>query len=146
MNSIPPISGIGPLSQTMETAASAMRAESTRLRVVAENLANVDSTAAVPGGTPYRRKTISFQQSVDRASGADTVEIGRISSDPAPFHSVYDPSHPAADAQGYVLMPNVSDVVEVADMREAELSYEADLATLNQARSMMSKTLDILKA
>jgi flagellar basal-body rod protein FlgC len=146
MNSISPISGVGPLSQAMATAASAMRAQSTRLRLVAENLANVDSTAAVPGGTPYRRKTISFQQSVDQATGAATVEVGRIGTDSAPFHTVYDPSHPAANADGYVMMPNVSDVVEVADMREAERTYEANLATLSQARSMISKTLDLLKA
>jgi flagellar basal-body rod protein FlgC len=130
----------------MATAASAMRAQSVRLRVVAENLANANATSSVPGGDPYQRKTVSFEQSVDRATGAATVAVGRISTDPAPFRTVYDPSHPAADAQGYVRMPNVSEVVEVADMREAERSYEANLATLGQARSMIAKTLDILKA
>jgi flagellar basal-body rod protein FlgC len=146
MTDISPISGTGPLSQAMATAASAMRAQSVRLRLVAENLANANATSSVPGGDPYQRKTVSFEESVDRATGAATVTVGRISTDPAPFRTVYDPSHPAADAQGYVRMPNVSEVVEVADMREAERSYEANLATLGQARSMIAKTLDILKA
>jgi len=146
MNDISPISGTGPLTQVMVTAASAMRAQSVRLRLVAENLANVNATAAVPGGEPYQRKTISFEQTVDRTTGAATVAVGKISTDPAPFRTVYDPSHPAADAQGYVSMPNVSEVAEVADMREAERSYEANLATLGEARSMITKTLDILKA
>jgi flagellar basal-body rod protein FlgC len=146
MNSISPISGTGPLPQAMETSASAMRAQSTRLRLVAENLANAESTSAVPGGDPYQRKVMTFQQAVDKQTGAALVEPGPISTDPAPFHTEYDPSHPAANAQGYVSMPNVSPVLETADMREAERSYEANLAALNQARSMIAKTLDILKA
>ncbi|WP_239992414.1 flagellar basal body rod protein FlgC [Rhodopila globiformis] len=141
-----PISGTGPLSQAMVTAASAMRAQSTRMRLVAENLANADSTAAVPDGTPYQRKVMSFEQSVDKATNAAVVQPGPITTDPAPFRSVYAPSSPAANAKGYVSMPNVSPVLELADMREAERSYEANLATLNQARSMIAKTLDILKA
>ncbi|HQT77241.1 MAG: flagellar basal body rod protein FlgC [Rhodospirillales bacterium 20-64-7] len=146
MNALIPISGNGPLSQTIETAASGMRAQATRLRLVAENLANSESTAAVPGGSPYQRKVMTFEQAVDHATGAAVVKPGPVSLDPAPFRSVYDPSHPAANAQGYVSMPNVSPVLEVADMREAERSYEANLAALNQARSMISKTIDILKA
>jgi flagellar basal-body rod protein FlgC len=145
MTMISPISGTGPLSQTMETAASAMRAQSTRLRLVAENLANADSTSAVPGGAPYQRKVMSFEQAVDKATKAAIVQPGPISTDPTPFRTVYDPSHPAANAQGYVSLPNVSPVLEAADMREAERSYEANLAALNQARSMIAKTLDILK-
>jgi flagellar basal-body rod protein FlgC len=146
MSMIPPISGTGPLSQSMETAASAMRAQSTRMRLVAENLANADSTSAMPGGTPYQRKVMSFLQSVDKATNAAIVQPGPITTDSAPFRNVYDPSSPAANAQGYVSMPNVSPVLELADMREAERSYEANLAALNQARSMIAKTLDILKA
>lgn len=140
------ISGAGLLDQAMITAASGMRAQSARLQVVAENLANANSTADTPGGAPYQRKEMTFQQAVDQASGAPIVQVGRVTADTTPFRSVYDPSHPAADANGYVQMPNVSEVVEAADMREAERSYEANLATLTQARSMFSKTLDILKA
>ncbi|HEX2943260.1 MAG TPA: flagellar basal body rod protein FlgC [Rhodopila sp.] len=146
MNTLIPISGNGPLSQTIETSASGMRAQATRLRLVAENLANAESTAAVPGGSPYQRKVMTFEQAMDHQTGAALVKPGPVSFDPAPFHSVYDPSHPAANAQGYVSMPNVSPVLEVADMREAERSYEANLTALNQARSMISKTIDILKA
>lgn len=146
MNPISPISGTGPLPQAMETAASAMRAQSTRLRLVAENLANAESTAAVPGGSPYQRKVMTFEQAVDKQTGAPVVEVGPITNDTAPFHTVYDPSHPAANAEGYVSMPNVNPALEIADMREAERSYEANLACMNQARSMIAKTLDILKA
>jgi flagellar basal-body rod protein FlgC len=146
MSNFSPISGVGPLSQSMVTAASAMRAEALRLRVVSENLANANSTATNPNADPYQRKLISFQESVDKATGAATVEPGPITGDPTPFRSVYDPSHPAADANGYVKMPNVTELVEVADMREAQRSYEANLAALGQARSMIAKTLDILKA
>jgi flagellar basal-body rod protein FlgC len=138
MNNITPISGAGPLTQTMATAASAMRAESLRLRLVAENLANANSTGSSPGDTPYQRKLMTFQQSVDQATGAATVEPGNVTVDPTPFRT--------ADANGYVKLPNVSELVEVADMREAQRSYEANLASLSQARSMIAKTLDILKA
>ena len=146
MNSISTSGGLGPLSQSMATAASAMRAESMRLRVVSENLANANSTGSSPNDVPYQRKLVTFQDSVDQATGAATVELGPITTDPTPFRTVYDPSHPAADKNGYVKMPNVNELVEVADMREAQRSYEANLAALNQARTMISKTLDILKA
>jgi flagellar basal-body rod protein FlgC len=146
MTSITPISGSGPLTQSMATAASAMRAESMRLRLVAENLANANTTGAGPGEQPYQRKLMTFQQSIDQATGAATVEPGPITTDQTPFRTVYDPSHPAADANGYVSLPNVSELVEVADMREAQRSYEANLASLSQSRSMISKTLDLLKA
>jgi flagellar basal-body rod protein FlgC len=116
------------------------------LRIVAENLANANSTAATPGGDPYQRKTITFEQTLDRSTGANLVRPAQISTDPAPFRMVYDPSHPAADANGYVKMPNVSEPLEAADMRESERSYEANVTALTQARSMIQKTLDILKA
>ncbi|HUB50394.1 MAG TPA: flagellar basal body rod protein FlgC [Acetobacteraceae bacterium] len=146
MISISAISGQGPFSQAMETAASGMRAQATRMRLVSENLANANSTASVPGGLPYQRKTMSFEQAIDSATGAVIVQPGPVGRDPSPFRSVYDPSSPAANPQGYVAMPNVSEVVEMGDMRESERSYEANLAVLGQARSMIAKTLDILKA
>jgi len=146
MTTISPIASQGPFAQAMATAASGMRSQSLRLRLVAENLANANSTSAVAGGSPYQRKTMSFQETVDQFTGAALVQPGPISHDPTPFRQVYDPSHPAANAQGYVSMPNVNEAVEVADMREAERSYEANLAVLGQARAMIAKTLDILKA
>ena len=141
-----PIEGSGPLSQAMETAASGMRAQAMRMRLVAENLANANSTADTPGGDPYRRRVVSFQQTVDRATGANVVRLGAITEDQSPFRMEYDPYHPAADATGYYKLPNVSDVVEAADMREAQRTYEANLAALTETRPMVTKTLDILKA
>ncbi len=146
MSSISPVAGLGPLSQAIATAASGMRAQTLRLRAVAENLANANSTAATPGDNPYQRKMTTFEQAVDRATGAGIVRTGRTVLDNTPFRTVYDPSHPAAGPDGYVKLPNVSEVVEAADMREAERSYEANLATLTEARNMFTKTLDILKA
>jgi flagellar basal-body rod protein FlgC len=143
---VPAIEGTGPLSRAMASAASGMRAEALRARLVAENLANANSTATGPDGQPFQRKLMTFQQAVDEATGAVIVKPGRTVSDTTPFRTIYDPSHPAADASGYVKLPNVSEMVEEGDGREAERSYEANLATLNQARSMFSKTLDILKA
>ena len=146
MNVISPITGAGPLSRAMASAASGMRAEALRARVVAENLANANSTATGPNGQPYQRKVITFAQAVDQATGAVVVRPAPTTADNAPFRTVYDPSHPAADSTGYVKLPNVTEMVEEADGREAERSYEANLATMSQARSMFSKTLDILKA
>ena len=146
MNVVPSIEGTGPLSRAMASAASGMRAEALRARLVAENLANANSTATGPDGQPYQRKLMTFQQAVDQATGAVIVKPGRTVEDTTPFRTIYDPSHPAADANGYVKLPNVSEMVEEGDGREAERSYEANLATLNQARSMFSKTLDILKS
>ncbi len=146
MSTVSPIQSQGPFSQVMETSASAMRTQSIRMRLVAENLANANSTASTPGGTPYQRKTVTFAEAIDKTTGAPIVQTAKFGVDPSPFRTVYDPSHPAADANGYVTLPNVQDLVEVADMREAERSYEANLAVLNQARAMISKTIDILKA
>jgi flagellar basal-body rod protein FlgC len=146
MSAVPPITSQGPFSQAMQTAASGMRAESIRLRIVSENLANANSTAKTPGGAPYQRKTITFSEALDKATGAAVVEADKIGVDQSPFRTEYNPGHPAADANGFVSLPNVNELVEVADMREAERSYEANLAVLGQARAMISKTIDILKA
>jgi flagellar basal-body rod protein FlgC len=139
------ISGPGPLVQAMSTSASGMRAQTTRLRIIAENLANVNSTAATPDGNPYQRKLITFRQEVDRQTGAALVEPGAIIRDERPFREEYDPANPAANAQGYYKLPNVSELVEQADMREAEHSYEANLACLSLTRSILTKILQILK-
>jgi flagellar basal-body rod protein FlgC len=146
MNTISPIENAGPLARAMASAASGMRAQSLRARLVAENLANANSTATGPAGQPYQRKMMTFAQAIDQTTGAGIVRPGPTATDSTPFRTNYDPSHPAADASGYVKLPNVSELVEEADMREAERSYEANLATMSQARSMFSKTLDILKA
>lgn len=135
-----------PLVSALKVSASGLEAESTRLRIVSENIANARSTGDVPGADPYRRKTISFAAEVDRASGASAVEIDRLGTDDSDFSVEFDPGNPAADGKGMVKMPNVNILVEMADMREANRSYEANLQTTRQARDLISATIDLLKA
>ncbi|MDQ1077591.1 flagellar basal body rod protein FlgC [Pseudoroseomonas cervicalis] len=141
-----PITGAGPLTQAMATAASGMNTQATRMRVSAENIANASSTAAVPGGDAYRRKLITFDRAVDRATGAQLVRFDSIRNDQRDFRTQYDPSHPAADERGYVKLPNVDMLIEQADLRAAGRSYEASMAVLQQARALYGKTLDILRS
>jgi len=133
------------LSSTIGISASGMDAQSQRLRIVAENLANQDTTGSTPGADPYRRKTITFAEQVDQDTGASTVSVKEIGQDMSDFQTRYDPSHPAANAQGYVKTSNVDSMAEMIDMREAERSYEANLNTMQITRTMMSRTLDLLK-
>ncbi|GAC89405.1 flagellar basal body rod protein FlgC [Gluconobacter thailandicus F149-1 = NBRC 100600] len=133
------------LSNTIGISASGMDAQAQRLRIVAENLANQDTTGSTPGADPYRRKTITFAEHVDDDTGASTVDVHDIGQDMSDFQTKYDPSHPAADAQGYVKISNVDSMVEMMDMREAERSYEANLNTMQSSRTMLSRTLDLLK-
>lgn len=134
-----------PLSSILSVSASGMRAQSERLRVVAENVANANSTSDTPGGDPYRRKTITFETLVDRNTGGEMVKVDKISRDMSDFRLSYDPTHPAADENGYVKLPNVNTLIEMADMREASKSYEANMNMLDAGRGMMSKTIDMLR-
>jgi len=124
----------------MQLAASALDAQSQRLRTIAENLANAESTALTPGGDPYRRQVPVFSATLDRALGAQTVRVERIVKDSAPFRLEFDPGHPAAGEDGYVKLPNV----EMMDLRAAQQSYEANLGTMDVIRSMANATLQIL--
>jgi flagellar basal-body rod protein FlgC len=133
------------LTQALTISASGMNAQTERLRVIAENLANQDSTGTGPNAKPYQRKTVQFQNVLDRASGTDTVRVKAVVPDPAPFPQKYDPSNPAANAQGYVSEPNVNSFVELMDMREAERSYSANLNVMQASRSMLSRVIDLLK-
>lgn len=133
------------LSSVMTIAAAGMRAQSARLQATAENLANAETTGLVPGGDPFRRHTVSFTERRDRGSGLDLVGVGRFGEDTAPFDLRYEPGHPAADANGYVKYPNVNPLIELVDMREAQRSYEANLNALQLARSMIGRTLDLLR-
>ena len=133
------------LSRALDISAAGMSAQTTRLRVIAENLANQDSTGSTPGAAAYRRKTVSFANRLDRAAGIDLVQVARIGRDPSDFPLRYDPSHPAADARGYVRTPNVNSFVEVMDMREAERSYNANLAVMQSTRGMLERTIEFLK-
>ena len=133
------------LSNTIGISASGMGAQAQRLRIVAENLANQDTTGSTPGADPYRRKTITFAEHVDNDTDRTTVDVQEIGRDMSDFQTKYDPSHPAANAQGYVKISNVDSMVEMMDMREAERSYEANLNTMQSTRTMLSRTLDLLK-
>jgi flagellar basal-body rod protein FlgC len=126
-------------------AAHGMQAQTMRLRVIAENLANQDTTGSTPGADPYRRKTVAFENRLDKQLGTDAVRVSQIGRDATEFPQRYDPSNPAANADGYVKLPNVNSIVEVMDMREAERSYSANLAVMQATRSMLSRTIDLLK-
>ena len=136
---------IDPLSAATSIAGSGLQAQSVRLRVVSENLANAQATAKTPGGDPYRRKTVVFASEFDRLLGADTVDVKSIGTDQSPFRVEHDPSNPAADKNGNVKYPNVNMLVEMADMREASRSYEANLQMVKAARSMTTEILDLLR-
>ncbi|ACE89725.1 flagellar basal body rod protein FlgC [Rhizobium phaseoli] len=135
-----------PLSAAMKIAGSGLEAQSTRLRIVSENIANARSTGDTPGADPYRRKTITFGQQMDRASGVETVNVKKVGVDEGDFSTEFDPSNPAADAKGVVKLPNVNVLVEMADMREANRSYDANLQTIKQTRDLISSTIDLLKS
>jgi len=128
---------------TMAVASSALRAQQGRMRVIAENLANANSTARTAGGDPYRRQVPVFQPT--KVQGAEGVQMLRVDPDQSEFKTEYDPGNPAADAKGYVKLPNVNSLVEALDMKEAQRAYEANLNVIETARSMESRTLDILK-
>lgn len=134
-----------PLTASLRVAASGLSAQSERLRVVAENLANAQSTGNTPEENPYARKTISFAATLDRKSGVALVDATGIGRDPAAFPVEYIPGHQAADENGYVRMPNVNLLVEMSDMREANRSYEANLQVIKQARELISMTIDLLR-
>jgi flagellar basal-body rod protein FlgC len=133
------------LNSSMQLAFSGMTAQGQRLKVIAENLANTDSTARTPGGEPYRRKVVTFRAVLDRTLGADTVAVGRPVTVSGKLERKYDPGNPAADADGYVQMPNVNPVIELMDMRDAQQSYQANLSVIDAAKSMISHTLDLLR-
>jgi flagellar basal-body rod protein FlgC len=130
----------------LQISASGMLAQGERLKVVSENVANASSTAMSPGEDPYRRKTITFEELVDRETGVSTVKVASIDRDrDTDFSLRYEPSHPAADAQGFVKVSNVSPIMEMANMREAARSYEANLNMFEAARKMRSQMIDMLK-
>jgi len=134
-----------PLAAVLKIAGSGLEAQSTRLRVSSENLANAQSTGSAPGADPYARKTLTFETEIDRLSEVPLLRVGRIGTTRGPFPIEYDPDHPAANAEGYVKLPNVNMLVEMADMREANRSYEANLQMIKQARQMISMTIDLLR-
>jgi flagellar basal-body rod protein FlgC len=133
------------LNKALNISAAGMDAQTMRLRVIAENLANQDTTGSKPGADAYRRKTITFENRVDASTGDATVQVKRIGQDQAQQNLRYDPSNPAANPDGYVKTPNVNSFIEVMDMREAERSYSANMAVLQATRTMLNRTIDLLK-
>ena len=124
-------------------AASALRAQQARMRIIAENLANADSTSKTPGGDPYRRQAPVFEPT--RVAGAQGVKMSKVQGDQTDFRQEYEPGNPSADAKGYVKLPNVNSLVEALDMREAQRAYEANLNVIETSRAMQIRTLDLLK-
>ena len=133
------------ITTALQVSAAGMRAQSGRIRIVAENLANANSAAPAPGLEPYRRQVPVFSNYLDRDVGARLVDVSRVALDPSAFTLKFEPGHPAANAEGYVQYPNVDPLIEMMDMREAQRSYEANLGALDTARSMASVTLRILE-
>ncbi|WP_375420703.1 flagellar basal body rod protein FlgC [uncultured Sphingomonas sp.] len=133
------------LTNSVQVSATGLRAQSLRMRIIAENLANADSTATVAGGDPYRRRVATFKPEIDRKDGSVGVKVQSIDTDKGAFKKVYRPGSAAADAQGYVAMPNVNSLVEAADMKAAQRSYEANLNAIEAAKSLTMRTIDLLK-
>ena len=133
------------LSKTLKISAAGMQAQDARMRTIAENLADADSLGESPGADPYRRKMLTFKNVLDRSSGVDLVRPDRVIRDKSDFQKRFDPNHPAADAEGYVQAPNVNSLIEVMDMRQAQRSYEANLSVIEVAKTMIIRTIDILR-
>lgn len=132
-------------NSTMGLSAKGMTAQSTRLRVIAENIANSATTGSSPGADPYRRKTVAFANVLDSSLGGEAVKVKAINPDTSAFPTRFDPANPAADASGYVKTPNVNSFVEIMDMKEAQRSYTANLNVMETTRGMMSRTVDMLR-
>jgi flagellar basal-body rod protein FlgC len=133
------------LERALRISAAGMQVQATRLRVVAENLSNRDSTGQSPGADPFRRRTITFASRMDRELGAETVRVQRIGTAPGDFPRRFEPSHPAADQEGYVKTPNVDSLIELMDMREAQRSYSANLGVLETTRGMLNRVIEVLR-
>jgi flagellar basal-body rod protein FlgC len=132
--------------KSIAIAASGLRAQAGRMRVISENIANADSTAPRPGAEPYRRKIPTFRSEVDRALEAQVVALGRVRTDPSEFRLKHEPGHPNADAHGNVKYPNVNSLVEMTDLKEAQRSYEANINVISASRRMLQRTIEILKS
>lgn len=133
-----------PLISAVNTSASALDAQSERLKIIAQNIANEDSTAIDANNLPYQRKTIHMKAKKNRRNKGQVV-ISKYGRDQTPFKKKYDPSHPYASSDGYVLLPNVDKAIEVVDAKEAQRSYEANLSTIEVTKSMINKTLEMMK-
>lgn len=132
--------------KSIAIAASGLRAQASRMRIISENIANSDSTAPAAGTEPYRRKMTTFKSEMDRALDVRVVALGRVKTDPSDFRIKHEPGHPAADENGNVKYPNVNSLVEMTDLREAQRSYEANINVIGASRRMIQRTIEILKS
>ena len=135
----------GNLSVSADIAVSGMKAQAQRLRVISENMANVDSVGVRPGDDPYRRQVVTFKDYIDKETGARMVKVDKVIKDKSEFPLKYDPNNPLANEKGYVAQPNVNPLIEMMDMKEAQRTYDANLNMMQTARDMNSKVLDLLK-
>ncbi len=133
------------LTKALGISSTGMQVQTVRLRVIAENIANQDTTGSSPGADPYRRKTVSFETRIDTALGTDTVRVKQIGRDKTDFALRFDPANPGASVEGYVKLPNVNSFVEIMDMRDAERSYSANLSVMQATRGMLTRTIEMLK-
>jgi flagellar basal-body rod protein FlgC len=133
------------LVDALHISAAGMKTQGSRLRLIAENMANADSLGKTPGADPYRRKVMTFENELDRSLGLEMVKVDSVVSDPSDFELRFEPNHPAADDKGYVKLPNVNTLIELSDMREAQRSYEANLKVIEASRTMLTRTIDILR-
>ncbi len=133
------------LIKSILVSASAMKAQGQRMQVIAENIANADSLGQRPGENPYQRKVLTFRNLLDRSLGVERLQANKVDVDRSEFRKRYEPGHPAADATGYVLTPNVSSLVEMMDMRESQRSYEANLSMIETAKGMLTRTIDLIR-
>jgi flagellar basal-body rod protein FlgC len=134
------------LIKSSKISAAGLKAQAERLRVVSENLANANSTGKRPDEDPFRRKTVTFANELDKALGARMVKVKTVGTDKSDFVKRYEPGHPAADATGYVKYPNVNPLIELSDLREAQRSYEANLAAIEMSKAMLARTIDLLRS
>jgi flagellar basal-body rod protein FlgC len=133
------------LRDSLTVAAAGMKVQGARIKVIAENMANSDSTAETPNDLPYRRKVITFENAMDRQLGVEMVRVHKIDKDRSDFQRRYDPTHPSANSEGYVLFPNVNPLIEANDMREAQRSYEANLSVIEASKTLLMRTIEILR-
>ncbi|PCJ34598.1 MAG: flagellar basal body rod protein FlgC [Alphaproteobacteria bacterium] len=133
------------LSKAMMISAAGMKAQGTRMRVIAENIANAKSVALSPDSDPYRRKVVTFSNEVDRELGFSRVKVNKVTHDQSDFGMRFEPGHPAADENGYIKTPNVNGLIEAMDMKQSQRSYEANLNSIEVSKKMMMRTLDLLR-
>ncbi len=137
--------GSSDITSIFAIAGSGLQAQSERMKIVAQNIANADSTGTHPGQKPYQRQVVTFKNEFDKALGAHKVKVSGVRKDNSPFLKKFDPTNPAADNEGYVLKPNVKTVMEGMDMREAQRAYEANLNVIDASRMMLLRTIDLLR-